>query len=691
MTEIDDRARETLVRDFGVKRRLAHAVIFKHRHSLASPSFHNTIIDAFHSSHPQIVIEGFRDSAKSTLAEEGMVIQALLREFRNGVVLGSSYPRAKERLNAIKNEFSVNPAIEYLFGKQEGETWGEGKIVLANGVCIQALGQGMSMRGMRHLDYRPDFALVDDLEDEESVRTPEAREKMMHWLYRTFVPALSKVPAPRVRFLGNRLDNDAVIVRISKDPAWKHLRFPIMGQADPAPREVDYDPALHGVQRYDLPDGCWRALWPEKYSIPDIAAKRAEYQRLGLLHDFNCEYMCEADDPGSRLFIEGQAATRAHVRTWQAVYAAWDPARTVGQKSAMTGVAVFSWISNRLVVWRGDAQLWLPDQIVEDILDTDDKWAPVELGVEATGLEEFIMQPLRHRALQRRQLLPLRRLVPPRGKDSFIRGLQPFFKAGEVEFVDVSAEARGQLLSFPSGRKDFPNALAYAQSMRPGQPVYDGFGNDHISPSIRRTREPWWLAVNATAQYTTAILLQVVDGQVRVHADWIREGAPGETLPDILAVARLDAGGSVRLLCPALARDSVDTVGLHVALRALQLQPRFGGDILQGRTTLRDLLSQRRRDEASLIVAAQARWTLNAFAGGYAYELDKRGKLRAEPLDGPYWVLMEGLESFVAVMSIVRSDETNTERIVTAADGRRYKTILATERAGSADMELKRG
>jgi hypothetical protein len=660
-----------LFQELGVNRRLAHHVLFKHRHDAPTPAFHYRIIDAFHGPHPQVVIEGFRNSAKSTIGEEALVIGALWRDFRNAVVIGASYPRAKDRLLAVKNEFVVNPYINQMFGSMEGPTWQEGRIVLNNGVCITAVGAGTSVRGTKYLDARPDFVLIDDLEDEESVRSPEAREHMMHWLYRTLVPALNKSVAGsidyRIRFLGNRLDLDAVIVRISKDPAWRHLRFPVMGQQD------------SGQERYDLPPGKWVPLWPEKFSLEDIAVKRAEYERQGLLHDFNCEYMCEADDPGSRLFVDGQARTVAHIRAWEAVYAAWDPARTTGQRSAMTGKAVFSWLRNRLIVWEGDAQLWMPDQIVDDILNTDDTWTPVELGVEATGLEEFIMQPLRHRALQRRQLLPLRRLIPPRGKDSFIRGLQPFFKAGEVEFVNVSAEARGQLLSFPTGRKDFPNALAYALMMRPGLPVYDGFSRDHVKDTLVRRREPWWLAVQATAQYTAAVLCQVVDGAVHVHADWLREGPPGEVLADVVAAANLECAAACRLIAhPLVGSGAVDTVGLRVAARAAQLEVRNGGDVVRGRQLVRELLAKRRREEPMIQVAQAARWTLGAFAGGYAMAVDKRGQVAREPVDGPYRVIMEALESFVAVLQVLPTDpDLDAKRYATAADGRRYVTIRA--------------
>jgi hypothetical protein len=665
-----DAHRVRMLTEFYHNRRLAHEVIFKHRHPIRTPAFHHEIQDIYHSAHPQVVIEGFRDAAKSTVAEEAIVLGALFEEFKNAVVIGASYTRAVERLIAIRNEFVVNEAINQLFGTMEGDTWTDGKIVLKNDVCIQAAGAGSSLRGMRHNDARPDFVLIDDLEDEESVKTPEQREKMLHWLYRTLLPACAKGPAGqiayRVRFMGNRLDRDAVIVRVSKDTAWLARRYPVMVQDE------------EGTERFDLPAGRWRPLWGAKFSLDDIAKKRQEYERLGLLHDFNCEYMCEADDPEARIFKEGDAKTKATVRTWQSVYAAYDPARTVGTASAMTGVAVFSWIGARLVVWRGDAQLWLPDQICDDIFATDDAWQPTEIGVEATGLEEFIMQPLRHRSLQRRQLLPLRRLVPPRGKDSFIRGLQPFFKSGQVDFVDVSHEARGQLLSFPTGRKDFPNALAYALMMKPGLPVYD-ISREHILETlIRQPNQPWWLAVNATNQYTTAALLQVIDGQIRVHADWVREGPPGEVLGDIVGQAQLDAGvggGALRVMVKSV--SATDVVGLRIAARALRIEPRSGSEPARGRERIRDLLTRRKRDQPLFVVAHASRWVLNGLAGGYAYSVGKRGELSDEPEEGSYRVLMEGLESFVAVMDIADREDEAPRRAV-GLDGREYTTILAT-------------
>ena len=106
------------------------------------------------------------------------------------------------------------------------DTWTTDRLVLTNSVVLQALGAGQSLRGVKHLDQRPDLCLIDDLEDEESVRSPEARAAMMRWLFGALIPALT--PDAKIRFIGNRLDTQAVIAQVARDPEWLALRFPIM-------------------------------------------------------------------------------------------------------------------------------------------------------------------------------------------------------------------------------------------------------------------------------------------------------------------------------------------------------------------------------------------------------------------------------------------------------------------------------
>ncbi len=657
--------RSELITKLGLSPRLAHAALFSHRHPNATPGFHGEIIDVWHDPDTKYaIIKAFRGAAKSTIAEEAIIVQACYRRFKNGIILGETYERAVERLRAIKHEFETNEFIEEMFGRLVGPTWSEGKIILANGVIIQAFGRGQSLRGSKHLDFRPDRAFGDDIENEESVGTDEAIEKCMRWVMSVVLPALD--PSALVRINGTPLHPRSVLEQLSVDPAWTTKTYPI---------------------EYTTLDGEVAATWPSRFNVDWVATTRDSYRRLGLSNNFEQEFMCKAEDPATKPFNSSMMKVEPVVRTWQAVYAMYDPARSVKASSASTGVAIWSWVANRLIIWDAYAGIWMPDQIIADMFKVDNEYRPIVVGIEETGLNEFLMQPLRQEQLRRGYAIPVRALKGPRGADGkvegkipFIRGLQPFFKAGEVTFAKECPEAVAQFLAVPTGRIDIPNALAYALRLRPGAVLYDGFSTQHIAETLpRQTRQPIFLALNATLQCTTALLLQQTsEGALHVLADWVREGDPGASLETICREAGVQAEGKVRLFAGPDHFSQYDHVGLRAAARKLPVDIGRGGSHLVGREEIRGLLRKMTHGQPALRVCTDARWTLNAFSGGYAKEVMRDGLLTEFACEGPYKVLMEGLESFAALMksSSLRDDEPL--KYAVAPDGRRYISALAT-------------
>ncbi len=640
--------------ELAMNRPLAHAVLFAHRHPARTPEFHHEIIELIHSGLPNVLFLAFRGSAKSTLMEEATVIQACLGEFKNKVILGATRARAIDRLTAIKYEIEYNEKIQYLFGDMKGVTWNEDKIVLSNHVCIQAFGPGQSFRGVKHIEWRPDRLDVDDLEDEETIRDIETRASLRSWLRRVVFPALA--PWALTRVYATPLDPDALPMHLQRMENWTHRTYPIYRVT---------------------PAGEKEALWPALYPIEWVETKEKEYAADGAAQEFAQEYMCVPEDPATKAFTESMLKVEPRVRTWHAVYATYDPARSVGRKSATTGHCVFSWLGSRLVIWRGGADMWLPDQIIDDIAAVDERYTPVAIGVETTGLVEFIEQPLRQRALKLGRPLPIVHLKPPRGQQDFIRSLQPYFRAGEIEWAGpIDPEARAQLLSFPTGKRDFPNALAYALYMRPGQPVYQEFGRESVMDDLPMVNgEPLWLAVNATPQYTTGVLVQAVHGGLRVLRDWAIEGPPGENLGDIVRAACLETSGSVRVRCPPQHFAEYDTLGLRAAAGHIPIELRATALPTQGREELRSLMTRSRAGTPLLLVSAQARWTLNGLSGGLARAHGRGGMLADEPAMGPYKVLIEGLESFAGALRSV--DDKERVAYATSPKGRRYITSLA--------------
>lgn len=652
-----DNEKEAAIRAIGSDPRMAHRVLFEHRHSNRTPPFHNEIIDLWHSDYPRVLIEAFRGAAKSSIAEEAITVQAALRRFKNGIILGETYERGCERLRAIKHEFENNDFLEHLFGKLVGTTWAEDRCILTNGVIIQVFGRGQSLRGSKHLTSRPDRAFLDDIENKESVASPEAIEKTMDWLMATVMPALE--PTAFIRVNGTPLHPRSVICQLAADPGWVSRVYPI--------------------ERVNPESGERESLWPDRFPMRRINDTRASYERLGLAQSYAQEFLCKAEDPASKPFKPEMIKVEPTVRTWQATYAMCDPARTIKATSASTGYAVWSWIGFKLVVWDAFAGFHKPDEIVAGIFKIDSDYRPVAIGVEKDGLEEFIMQPLRHEQVRRGYAIPIRDMKAPAGKLDFITSLQPFFKAGEVVFAKDCPDARAQFLSFPTGRIDIPNALAYALKLRPGSPMYDNFTVQNIAEDLPVSPySPVFLAVNSDGRCTTAALMQTSDGGLRIFADWVRDGDPGLNLTVILQEAGLIAQQRVRLYAPPAHSSQYDTIGLRAAAKLVPCEIGRGGPELAGREQMRGLLGKLARSRPAFLVGSSARWTLNALAGGYAKDIGRSGSLAQEASEGPYRVLMEGIESFAALMksSIISEDEMPANYAYTA-QGRKYLTSRA--------------
>ena len=647
--------RQNLLELFYRDRRLAHRELFKHRHPDESAPFQDEIIDLLHSDDQNVCIIAFRGSAKSTDAEEAMVLKVGFREFHTGLILGASLPLACQRLHAIRREVEKNKKLQSLFGDLRGQPWTDDKLEFSNGISITAMGKGQAMRGSKDEIFRPDFVLADDVEDRESVRTAEGREKIQGWLMGEVLPAMD--PSGRFRMLANILDPECLAEKLKNpDSGFKVRVYP-----------WEYrDPEFGGR----------RATWPARFSLAAIDAKQKSMFALGRAREYMMEYMCVAISERDKPFRQDMKRIEPRVRVWELVNVMYDPARTVGGKSATTGKAVWSWIGPKLVVWELSAHKWMPSEILADMFVTNEKYRPARMGFEEDGLNEWALQPIRTEQLKRGIQIPLVAVKAPQGKIDFIRGLQVFFNAREVWFTQDFSEAWAQFLGFPTGTIDAPNALAYAlhPKMKPGVPMYEDFNVTNVTDEMTMSEaEPAWLALNSTGTLTTAVLLQFIDGNLRVFADWVREGEPGTVLSDIVRGANLEAGKIVRPVAGQIHFDRYNNVGLAAAARRIPLEIRRGSGYDVGRGEIRSLLRKQSRGLPALLVSAQARWTLNSFSGGYARAVIKGGLLADHAEEGTYRVLAEGLEAFAGMIRTGATDADGSAITnATSSTGQRY-------------------
>lgn len=202
------------------------------------------------------VICAFRGSAKSTIITTAYVLWSILgiQQRKFIVICGQTEQKARQYLLNIKNELLHNELLKKDLGPFTEETNHLGNataiIIKKLNVKIMISSVEQSIRGMRHGEHRPDLIILDDIEDTNSVKTKDGRDKAFNWLTSEVIPAGDK--RTRVIAIGNLLHEDSVLKRLQKKIEGKEMTH------------------LNAVYReYPIMDDQGSPLWPGKYPTPD--------------------------------------------------------------------------------------------------------------------------------------------------------------------------------------------------------------------------------------------------------------------------------------------------------------------------------------------------------------------------------------------------------------------------------------
>lgn len=166
------------------------------------------------------VIVAFRGSAKSTICTLSYAIWSILgkEEKRFVVILSQTQRQARQHLSNLKKELEQNALLRSDLGpfKEEADEWGGYSLVIPRyNARISAASSEQSVRGMRHLQHRPDVIIADDVEDMLSVRTQDSRNKTYDWFKGDILP--SGTLDTKVIVIGNLLHEDGLLRRLTEE------------------------------------------------------------------------------------------------------------------------------------------------------------------------------------------------------------------------------------------------------------------------------------------------------------------------------------------------------------------------------------------------------------------------------------------------------------------------------------------
>ncbi|MCG9081480.1 phage terminase large subunit [Laribacter hongkongensis] len=412
-----------------------------------------------------------RGEAKSTLVTQLFTLWNIVTGRKHyPVIIMDSIDQAYPMLEAIKAELAFNPRLLMDFPEAtgQGRVWQAGTIVTTNDVKVQVAGSGKKLRGLRHGPWRPDLAILDDIENDENVRSPEQRDKLEAWLKKTVLPLGGAGAKFDVIYIGTILHYDSVLSRTLANPLWRSARFRAL---------------LHWPDQMDL----WER-WEEllRNDGPEVAdafylARQAEMDAgsvvswtarplLALMkirardgHDtFDSEYQNDPVSGDNAPFAKCIHFWVNRLNEW-VFYGACDPSMGKAARGRDPSALLVGGLNREtgiLDVVEASIKKRLPDRIIEDVIAFQRDYRCLAWGVETVQFQEFFKDELVKRAAVAGIPVPARGIKPIGDKSLRIETLQPHMANGLIRLHDSQAVLIAQLRHFPmADHDDGPDTL----------------------------------------------------------------------------------------------------------------------------------------------------------------------------------------------------------------------------------------
>ena len=194
-----------------------------------------------------VLIGAPRGHAKTTFFTFGVPIDDIVFERNHFIILISdTNDQAKGFTIPIRIELEENPRLIHDFGEFKGRKWGEADFITVNGVRVLARGRGEKVRGLKHMQYRPDRVVIDDFENDQNVRNPKLVKQGVDWILQTVLGSF--IGSFSMLMIGNLFAARSILSQLMKE------------------KDVETGQPLYISRVYDAirDDGSplWPALWP---------------------------------------------------------------------------------------------------------------------------------------------------------------------------------------------------------------------------------------------------------------------------------------------------------------------------------------------------------------------------------------------------------------------------------------------
>lgn len=424
-----------------------------------------------------------RGHAKSTTLTFKGTMHTIVYGYKHyPIIISDSSEQAEGFLDNIRVEFEENEFLKEDFGDLTGKVWRSNVLITSTNIKVEAIGSGKKIRGRKHRNWRPDLIVLDDIENDENVRTPEQRSKLENW----FLKAVSKAgdDYTDIVYIGTLLHYDSLLAKTLKNPGYKAIKYKAVisfSKADDlwkkwediytdisndnheedarAYFEANRDAMLEGTQ----------VLWEEKLSYYDLMVMRVTEGEAS----FNSEEQNEPINPEDCIFNKewfefyNEAEIDFNSRDYM-FFGFVDPSLGKTKHSDFSAIITMAKhkVSGYMYVMDADIERRHPDKIIEDVLEKE-RWlcrdfgrGYKKFGAETVQFQWFLKEELAKASAKAGLYLPIEEVPQVSDKTMRVQTLQPDVKNHYIKFNKRHKLLLEQMEHFPMGaHDDGPDAL----------------------------------------------------------------------------------------------------------------------------------------------------------------------------------------------------------------------------------------
>lgn len=385
-----------------------------------------------------LCVVAFRNSAKTTILGTSHVLWSILgrKESKFAMIFSQTQAQARQAMMNIRSALETNQLLKRDLGpfREETNEWGSSTIVFTrHNARISVASVNESVRGIKHMQHRPDLVIIDDPEDIQSTKTKESRDKTYGWLKGEIMPIGSR--KTRVVVIGNALHEDCLVMRLKKEISEK---------------------GTDGIYKeYPIVNGQGKIMWPGKF--PTTRDIESERRRIGNDKSWFREFMLKNVPDEERI------VKREWIRYYETLPDRDDPdtgyrmsasAVDLGVKSskrsdptAIVSCHVYgSGKDGRIYILPSFFNGRIPfPKIIEKIKEVSEKVGDgkrTRMYVESVAAQSYVLQELVH------QGYPVHEYIPRGEKAMRLSNITPLLQNGQILFHRGCEEIISQMVNF---------------------------------------------------------------------------------------------------------------------------------------------------------------------------------------------------------------------------------------------------